>query len=74
MAWATACRTLRSSKGGRELFSARITSPSVEPTATVKRGSASNWASVSGAGMPGKASISSASRAATAAGASGMKR
>jgi hypothetical protein len=49
------------------LFMARIVSPSVEPTMTSNRGSASNCASVSGAGKFGKASTSPAIIAAKAA-------
>ena len=50
MAWATASRTRTSSKGGILLFIARMVSPSVEPTITLKRGSASNCGRFSGAG------------------------
>ena len=56
-----------SSNGSRALFIARIVSPSVEPTITEKRGSASNCARFSGAGKTGKASMSPAIIAAKAA-------
>ena len=49
------------------LFVERIVSPSVEPTITLKLGSASNCAKVSGAGYTGNASTSPAINAAKAA-------
>ena len=67
MAWAMAWRTLRLSNGFLALLVARITSPSVVPTTTVKRGSLRRRSTSSGAWKPGKASTSPASRAFTCA-------
>ena len=72
IAWLNARRTSKLSKGDFLLLKARMTSPSVLPIVTVKRGSASNCSSNSGAGKPGKASNSSAIIAAVAAAASEM--
>ena len=67
MACAKASRTFTLSNGGILLLVDKIVSPSVEPTNTWKRGSASNCGRFSGAGKPTNASTSSAITEAKAA-------
>ena len=74
IARAMARRTRTSSRGGRAPFMARMVSPSVVPTTTSKRGSASSARIDSGEGMFGKASTSPDMRLVTAVAGSGMMR